>query len=718
MNKLSMAAHAAALSLFAGCLTASDQTERSAAALTSMPSAEQDGIDAVKAWTRARIASAEGDFRATGKQRLGSPAFWGAEIVYEVQVDRFNDGDTSNDQLNLPPEQVANQNSHDLWGLPDYRHGGDLVGITQRLDYLQDLGITTLWLTPIFKHNGDYHGYCTTDFTSVDPGFGTDEDLRELVSQAHARGMKVVLDIVVNHMCDRDTSYAVAPDHLACARDLNDRYWSGVGGGAASQGTLGFASSFFPPLRSQYFFNRCGANTQAEMSSTDPAAVFGDFTSAMFDFDTRNYDFQEIFTDLEKYWIAYADIDGFRMDAAKHVTVDFTAYFATQIRAYAASIGKTNFYVIGEVAAPPDWEGRSLGNMFSSPSNPNDHGAVPQALTNRLWTLESTYLAQGGAGYPGLDGVYDFELGGTSRDMLLDHRATRAVEDYFASSDFSTLAAQNDPRLNWNVLEIHDWPRFVKDHKSDPWKSKLGVSYLATLQGIPVIYYGMEQGFNGDCHFDTMNAGAANDSIKQLCSAGSSDALYRQDMFASGAFRLGSTVASVDSLAYIGQATASVWPDWRTDPYLDRTSAVYKTARKFNYIRRSCNPLRYGYTYFRWGESGSTGLMAFSRIDNGKEMVVIVNNASSPISIPTLTIDSGINQVSGQRYINLTNGFQSATTERSGPTTRLSFGGMQIDGNSVMVFAHENNIAPWSSYLETSQCNDDPHWPPFSRSRA
>jgi glycosidase len=351
--------------------------------------------------------------------------------------------------------------------------------------------------------------------------------------------------------------------------------------------------------------------------------------------------------------------------------------------------------------------------MFSSPSNPNDHGVVPQALTNRLWTIKDTYLA--GAGYPGLDGVYDFTFGGTSRSMLLDSLPTRAVEDYVGSSGFSTLAAQNDPRLNWNVLEIHDWPRFVKDHQSDPWKSKLGVSYLATAQGIPVIYYGMEQGLDGDCHVDNMNAGAANDSIKQLCALGYTDALYRQDMFASGGFRLGSTVASIDSLAYIGPSAASVWPDWRTDPYLDRTSDVYRTARKFNFIRRSCNPLRYGDTYFRWGESGSTGLMAFSRIDSGKEMVVVVNNAPTAMSIPTLTIDSGINQVSGQHYVNLTSGFQVATTERSGPTTRLSFGGMQIDGNSVMVFAHENNIAPWSSYLEASQCNDDPHWPPYAQ---
>ena len=695
-----------------GCVAADAPTQASTASLASPPSAETDGIAAVKAWTLARVASAEADFRASGLSRLPSPGFWGAEIVYEIQIDRFNDGDPTNDQLELPPEQAANGSGHDLWGLPDYRHGGDLAGIAQRLDYLQDLGVTTLWLTPVFKHNGDYHGYCTTDFTSVDPGFGSNEDLRALVSQAHARGIKVVLDIVVNHMCDRGTSYAVAPDHVACARDLNDRYWSGAPGGTTAQGQLGFSSAFFPPLRSQFFFDRCGANSHAEMASTDPAAVFGDFTDAMFDFDTRNYDFQEIYTNLEKFWIAYADIDGFRMDAAKHVTADFIAYFATEARAYAASLGKSNFYVIGEVAAPSDWEGRALGNMFSNPANPNDHGVVPGALTHRLWTLKDTYLA--GAGYPGLDGVYDFELGGTSRDMLLDTRATHAVEDYFNSSDHATLAAQNDPRLSWNVLEIHDWPRFVKDHKHDPWKSKLGLSYLATVPGIPVIYYGMEQGFSGDCHFDSMSAGAANDSIKQLCSSGYGDALYRQDMFASGAFRLGSTVPSIDSLAYIGPTTASAWPDWHTDPYLDRSSDVYKTARKLDFIRRSCDPLRYGAIYFRWGDQASTGLMAFSRIDSGREMVVVVNNAPYPLAIPGLTIDSGINQVSGQRYIDLTTGARVATTQRSGASTWLDFGGAQIDGNSVMVLAHENNITAWSSYLEAFQCKDDPHWPPLS----
>ena len=117
-------------------------------------------------------------------------------------------------------------------------------------------------------------------------------------------------------------------------------------GQASSRGQLDFAGSFFPPFRTSDFFNQCGPDTTVEMQGEDPAAVFGDFTDGMFDYDTRNEDWQQIFTDLMKYWVAFADIDGFRLDAAKHVTDDFLAYFSTSVRAYSKTIGKDNFMVL------------------------------------------------------------------------------------------------------------------------------------------------------------------------------------------------------------------------------------------------------------------------------------------------------------------------------------------------------------------------------------
>src|SRR5690606_28631294 len=121
-----------------------------------------------------------------------------------------------------------------------------------------------------------------------------------------------------NHMCNKKTFYKRAANHYQCSDELNAKNWSGASGGSSGQRELAFGEDFFPPFKDQNFFNRCGANSQQDMEGTGPAAVYGDFVSVMFDFDTRNYNFQEIFTDLHKYWIAYADIDGYRMDAAKH----------------------------------------------------------------------------------------------------------------------------------------------------------------------------------------------------------------------------------------------------------------------------------------------------------------------------------------------------------------------------------------------------------------
>lgn len=664
-----------------------------------LPDASTSGIDAVKKWAFSRLQPAERDFGKSG-QRQASPSFWGNQVVYQIQVDRFNNGSFANDNLNIEDEQKRYQDGSDLHGLPNYRHGGDLKGIIDRLDYIKDMGVTSLWLTPVFKHNGSYHGYCTTDFTEVDPGFGTKEELRELVAKAHSKGIKVILDIVVNHMCDKNTIYLRNADHYKCANDLSSTNWSGASGGSAGQGELEFGKEFFPPFKGQNFFNRCGANTQSDMEGTGPAAVYGDFVSVMFDFDTRNHDFQQVFTDLHKYWIAYADIDGYRMDAAKHITEDFVAYFNTHIRAYARVIGKNNFFIVGEVAGPSDWIGRMVGKMYSNPHNPNDRGNVPQALTSRLWQLKDIYLSHPQAPYPGLSAAYNFGHGGTALDVLMGKRPTSALEDFFRGDYMRTLAGQNDIRLNWNLLEIHDWPRFSSRDKKNPYKSMLGISYLATAEGSPIIYYGQEQGLNGDCHFDNMNAGSANQRIKQECK-GQGHELYRQDMFMNGPYRLGSTVNEIDNLAYIGKMSKKGPVTWTRDPYLNRNHMVFKLARKMLHVRKSCNALSYGFTKFRWVDNHNDGLLAFSRIDNGNEVLVVMN--TGPHELRLMEIEIG-NNSNGQKWVNLLNAHENAWTNGRG---KLDFNGQYIKGNSTMVLVHHSQVSEYNSYLETHLCKDN-----------
>lgn len=674
----------------------------------SIPDATEDGIQAVKTWASSRITSAENEFTTSGGLRYGSPNFWGNESVYQIFVDRFNNGDTSNDLLNIQGNQVQYQNSPDTWEIQYWRHGGDLQGIIDRLDYLDDLGITSLWITPIFGFDGLYHGYCTTDQSQIDVGFGSDELFRELVRQAHMRDIKVILDIVVNHMCDPNTYYSQQANHYQCANDMNSNNWNGVAGGSSSQGTLHFSDNFFPALKNQYFFNRCGPNSSEDMQGTGNAAIYGDFRAGMYDFDTRNHDFQQIMTDLQKYWIAYADVDGYRLDAVKHVSEDFLAYFSTEIREYAKSIGKDNFYIIGEVAGPADWIGRRIGKMYHDTQNPDNHGKVPATLTERIWDVRNTYLGHGKQNFPGMTAAYDFDLSGSMRESLQNNRWFSSVNNHFSSAYYQTIAAQQDPRLNLMHMEIHDWQRYVHGkHKDNPWKSSLALSFLATMQGIPITYYGQEQGFNADCLFSRINAGAATSQVQSTCGGGS-HGLYRQNMFESGMWRLGSTVDEINDLAYIGPSQARVSPQWQLDPYLNRQHHVYKTARRFNYIRQSCDALRMGNIVPRLSWDSSSGLLAFSRIHDDQEILVIANSSSGNITLPNITIDGGLNGVNGHEYMNLTNGFERGTVVKSGSNTYLNFNGMQISGNSVKVFVHENNATGWDPYIESHICTDNP----------
>ena len=148
--------------------------------LMAMPDASTD-MTAAKNWARDLHLQGESEFAQTGWSRQASAEFWGEQIIYQIQVDRFNNGDKSNDLLNIEDRQRQEMPTGDLYGVMDYRHGGDIEGIRQRLSYIKNLGVTSLWITPVFKHNGAYHGYCTTDFTQTDPGFGSKDELRRLV---------------------------------------------------------------------------------------------------------------------------------------------------------------------------------------------------------------------------------------------------------------------------------------------------------------------------------------------------------------------------------------------------------------------------------------------------------------------------------------------------------------------------------------------------------
>ncbi|MBQ4007616.1 MAG: cyclomaltodextrinase N-terminal domain-containing protein, partial [Muribaculaceae bacterium] len=134
------------------------------------------------------------------RSNSGKQGFSNADVLYMLMPDRFANGNPANDKVRGMRSQVCDRNH------PSYRHGGDLEGIRQHLDYFNDLGVTALWFTPVLENdspespwNDTYHGYATTNYYRVDPRFGTNDEYKRLIDEAHAKGLKVVMDMIFNH---------------------------------------------------------------------------------------------------------------------------------------------------------------------------------------------------------------------------------------------------------------------------------------------------------------------------------------------------------------------------------------------------------------------------------------------------------------------------------------------------------------------------------------
>ncbi|WP_427338367.1 alpha-amylase family glycosyl hydrolase [Caloranaerobacter sp. DY30410] len=219
-------------------------------------------------------------------------AFSSKDIIYFIMTDRFYDGDKENN--NFPD---VNKND------PKAYHGGDLKGIVEKLDYIKSLGVTAIWITPVFKNEyGGYHGYWITDFYKVDPHLGTLSDLKELVQEAHKRDIKVILDYVVNH-----TGYK--------SPWLNDEKYK----------------DWFHPKK-----NISNWNDQKQL---EEGWIFG-----LPDLNQDNPEVKKYFIDNAIWWIEQTGIDGMRLDTVKHVPKDFWNEFAYNIKSK-----YPNFFLLGEV---------------------------------------------------------------------------------------------------------------------------------------------------------------------------------------------------------------------------------------------------------------------------------------------------------------------------------------------------------------------------------
>ncbi|MCP4547963.1 MAG: alpha-amylase [bacterium] len=300
-----------------------------------------------------------------------SPTDWRDEVLYFLLPDRFSD--ERNDRPLLDRNRIDEARPAGLnwenWAKSgsDRWQGGTIRGATSRLFYLKKLGITTIWLGPVFKQRGHldtYHGYGIQDFLDVDPRFGTRADLVELVAEAHWRGIRVILDIIFNHS---GANWLYPPGTPArddnnsgelIARYTMDSYsrirWRDRRGRATEKITQAEDGVWPKEFQSPNRYTRAGSGNlggDTPENLDDPASEYRrtDFED-MRDFQLREPETLSWLARCYKYWIALTDCDGFRIDTLKHVSKEEGRNFCGAIKEYAANLGKDDFFLVGEVA--------------------------------------------------------------------------------------------------------------------------------------------------------------------------------------------------------------------------------------------------------------------------------------------------------------------------------------------------------------------------------
>jgi glycosidase len=400
-----------------------------------------------------------------GKRYLSLTREWREEFIYFLMIDRFHD-----DQARAPVLQAGRSNGIST---PDDFFGGTLKGVTNNLDYIAGLGCTAIWLSPVFENNAKaYHGYDISNYLSVDPRFGTEQDLIDLVEAAHnfeksgqPSPIRIILDVVINHSGD-NWEYAGGPKGF-------------------SHQTLafgGFRRTGRPipeELRNEDWYHRRGRIGNFDAS---PEKELGDISVLK---DYANDDDQigsDVINTLIKahaYWMRQADVDGFRVDAVKHMGPLACSRFCSNIREYAYRLGKRGFFLFGEIAQADD----EVYNRFIGQNTSKQDG------NNTVFF--------------GLDSVLDFRLAmgdGGLRSVLKGFQEPRILFDRLEAQRQRALNRGEIGRYLMTFVDNHDsfWQPAGRFGNGAPDEQVIAaIGYLLCALGTACIYYGTEQGFSG-----------------------------------------------------------------------------------------------------------------------------------------------------------------------------------------------------------------------------
>lgn len=545
---------------------------------------------ALLAGTSATAQTAPAELRARAPE---------VEVLYFLLPDRFENGDPSNDKGGLKGDRLTTGFDPASKG---FFHGGDLKGLVQRLDYIQSLGATAIWLGPIYKNkpvqgpkgqeSAGYHGYWITDFTQVDPHFGTNAEMKAFVDAAHARGIKVYLDIITNHTADVIQYRECGACDYRSRADYPYQRKGGVKGAAINSGFAGdgvqtaenFAKLADPDYAYTTFVPAAEKDVKVPAWLNDPihyhnrgnsafrneSSTMGDF-AGLDDLMTESPRVLQGFIDIYGAWIDQFGIDGFRIDTARHVNPEFWQGFSKAMIERAKAKGIPNFHIFGEVA--------------------NDGDVGDLALHTRVHELPS---------------VLDFGFRAAVQHTVAGEKGPDVLAAMFDRDALYEGGAEAALRLP-TFISNHDHGRFSTDvRKAFPKASdeevlarvRLGHAMLLLLRGVPTIYAGDEQGFVGD----------GNDQ----------DA--REDMFPS-------KVAIYNDNKLLGTTKTTA------DSNFDTGHPLYAEIAKLAALRKATPALSRGRQVTRAYDE-KPGLFAVSRFDpaTGAEILVAFNTSGQPIS--------------------------------------------------------------------------------------
>jgi glycosidase len=561
-----------------------------------------------------------------------SPADWRDEVLYFLLVDRFSDAkEDSRPLLDRRNRAAVRPNGHDgqSWRWDRWAEsgafrwqGGTLKGVKSKLDYLSGLGITTIWLSPVFKQRGHldtFHGYGIQNFLDVEPRFGTRRDLVDLVDAAHQKGIRIILDIIFNHSGfnwvypngEKTPRFKHHPERFEFGS------WLGRQGEQIGATIRAADEGVWPrELQDPDSYTRAGFGNLGAGSLDDPNAEHKrtDFFTLR-DFDLDCAEVLANIAECFKYWIALSDCDGFRIDTLKHVSFENGRNFCGTIKEFATNIGKANFLLVGEVAGGDFAQDRFLSVLGRNLDAALDIGDMRPTLQN-----VAKGLVPADAYFSGFD---------PGRAQMGSHR--------------------NVGQRHVSILDDHDHVTGVKIRFSAEASTEEQVVAAVAIQlfslGIPCIYYGTEQSFAGPEESERRY-------LPGYKGGDHADRYLREAMFGplhpkrSGLDGLPEDRASRDStvpgFGPFGTAGAHCFD--RDFPPYRHIAALAAVRKRFPVLRQGRQYLRQISNFgapFAFGGAGE--VVAWSRILNDEEALCVVNAHGREARGGNVLIDAGLN---------------------------------------------------------------------------